>query len=275
MPRVKSADELPDARNIIDVFPKQYTPSIGFKNIVIPLLVSTGTKDKGVYTKAVVSLNCDMAPDNKGANIINLRRIVEKTRDTNRVIPEFTNIIISYFQDELKVQNGKVVVEYDFLNKKTSPVSNTSSWMDYKASYVGTLVNGVKHFYSTVTVYYNSVCPRSKEISDYGAHNQLSSATITTEVVENSFNLNEIISVVDDAASAPIYNIIDDLDESYLTEQAYENPVFVEDVARKIAVDLTTKLDNTIKDYLVEINHHESIHTSITTASINAGRTLK
>jgi GTP cyclohydrolase I len=103
----------------------------------------------------------------------------------------------------------------------------------------------------------------------------LSSATITTELVENSSNLTEIISVVDNAASAPIYNVIDDLDESYLTEQAYENPVFVEDVARKIAVDLTPKLDNTIKDYLVEINHYESIHTSTITASINAGRTLK
>lgn len=268
MPRIKSEEELPDSRNILDTFPKNLVPRIGYKGIVIPLLIPCQKKETGISTISTVEVSCEMSSDIKGSLSIDLKKTVESF--ANIRIFEFVNSVL----DTIK-KNGFVKVDYSSLLKKISPVSKLSSWVEVPASYYGKIdSNGNKSFYSKVKVYYNSSCPRSKEISDYGAHSQLSSATITTELMSNDYNLHKIVELVDNAASCPIYNIVSDLDESYITEQSYEKPVFVEDVARKLSVDLSSLLDNNIKDYLIEIEHHESIHTSVATATINAGRKI-
>jgi len=275
MPRIKSEEELPDSRNILDTFPKDLVPSIGYKNIVIPLLIPSAIKGKGIPTIGKVSVSCDMTQDMKGSLINHQRSAIEGLKDSEGTIPTFVNNILEHIENQFGARNGEVTVEYTLLRKKTSPVSKTESWVESNASYIGKLVNGNKRFYTSVTGYYTSLCPRSKEISDYGAHSQLSSATITVEHGSEDIIHNVLFDLIDKAGSSEIYNVISDLDESYITEQMYENPVYVEDVVRKIAVDLIGTLSNIVKDYLIEANHYESVHTNVATASINAGKELK
>ncbi len=276
MPRIKSEEELPDSRNILDTFPKDLVPNIGYKNIVIPLLIPSATKGKGIPTVAKVSVSCNMTQDMKGSLINNQRFAIEEFRDSEeRTIPTFVDNILEHIINQFGATNGEVSVEYTLLRKKISPVSSIESWVESNASYKGRLVNGSKRFYSSVTGYYTSLCPRSKEISDYGAHSQLSSATIIVEHDSKEIVHNALFDIIDKAGSSAIYNAISDLDESYITEQMYENPLYVEDVVRKLAVDMISTLGNIVKDYSIEANHYESIHTSIATASINAGKELK
>ena len=276
MPRIKSEEELPDSRNILDTFPKDLVPSIGYKNVVIPLLILGGKKGEEIPTIAKVNISCDMTQDMKGSLINQHRFAIEELKESEeRTIPTFVDNILEHIESQFGAKNGQVIVEYTFMRKKISPVSNIESWIEGNASYTGKLVNGNKRFYTSVTGYYTSLCPRSKEISDYGAHSQLSSATITTEHGSEDIIHNVLFDMIDRAGSSRIYNIISDLDESYITEEMYENPVYVEDAVRKLAVDLTLTLGNIVKDYLIEVNHYESIHTSIATATINAGKELK
>jgi len=274
MPRIKSEEELPDSRNILDSFSKELVPSIGYKNIVIPLLIPSA--GKGIPTIGKVNVSCDMTQDMKGSLINQHRSAVEGFKNSEeRTIPTFVNNILKHIESQFGARNAEVVVEYTLLRKKISPISSVESWVESNASYTGKLINGSKKFYTSVTGYYTSVCPRSKEISDYGAHSQLSSATIIVEHSSEDIIHNILFDLIDKAGSSEIYNIISDLDESYITEQMYENPVFVEDVVRKLAVDLTSTLGNIFKDYSIEVNHHESIHTSIATSTITAGKELK
>jgi len=275
MPRIKSEEELPDSRNILDTFPKDLVPTIGYKNIVIPLLIPSAIKGKGIPTIGKVSVSCDMTQDMKGSLINQHRSAIEGLKDSERTIPAFVNNILDHIENKFGARNGQVVVEYTLLQKKISPVSSFESWVESNASYTGKLINGNKRFYTSVTGYYTSLCPRSKEISDYGAHSQLSSATITVEHESDETIHNVLFDLIDKAGSSKIYNIISDLDESYITEEMYEHPVYVEDVVRKLAIDLVSNLGNIVKDYLIEANHYESIHTSVATASINAGKELK
>jgi len=276
MPRIKSEEELPDSRNILDTFPKDLVPRIGYKNVVIPLLIPSANQGKGIPTIGKVSVSCDMTQDMKGSLINQHRSAIEGLRDSEeRTIPTFVDNILEHIQNQFGARNGEVVVEYTILQKKISPVSNLESWVESKASYIGKLVNDNKRFYTSVTGHYTSLCPRSKEISDYGAHSQLSSATIVVEHSSEDVIHNVLLGLIENAGSSKIYNIISDLDESYITEEMYEHPVYVEDVVRKLAVDINSTLGNIVKDYLIEANHYESIHTSIATATINAGKELK
>lgn len=152
--------------------------------------------------------------------------------------------------------------------------------MDYQGSFEGRLVNGEKRFFLHANVLYASLCPCSKEISDYGAHNQQSYADVTVELADmkadkhETYWFEELVEAVEKSSSAPIVNALKRVDEAYQTELMYENPVFVEDMVRKVAVELDKDLDGRIKDYLVIVNHYESIHSSIAVSVINAGRDL-
>ena len=153
--------------------------------------------------------------------------------------------------------------------------------MDYQGAFEGRLINGEKRYYLSANVLYASLCPCSKEISDYGAHNQQSYADVTVELNKenlstgNKFWFEELIEAVEESCSAPIVNALKRVDEAYQTELMYENPVFVEDMVRKVGEKLDVHLDSRIKDYLVVVNHFESIHSSTAVSVINAGRDLR
>lgn len=128
-----------------------------------------------------------------------------------------------------------------------------------------------------VTTPYTSLCPCSKEISEHSAHNQKSDSLITFKLhnIDIETIINKVILITEDSSSCPIYNILKREDEKYVTEKAYKNPKFVEDVCRDISQELDKLLDKEISDYCIVINHEESIHQHNAVAVINAGRILR
>jgi GTP cyclohydrolase I len=280
MPRIKTNDDIPDIQNTVDGFPKKYIPKVGSRLIMLPLEIKR--KDGSINpTKGNISIYTDLTAETKGTNMSRFRLLLEeavanKTHD----ISELVDYLLDECKNRLKSNNAYVKIQFDYFLKKLAPVSKVESHMEYKGAFEGRLVDNVKRYYLSANVLYASLCPCSKEISDYGAHNQRSYADVTVELSQitdktNVFWFEDLVLAVEDNCSAPIVNALKRVDEAYQTEKMYEDPVFVEDMVRKVAVTLDQSLDKTIKDYLVVVNHEESIHAQNAVSVIHAGRELK
>ena len=278
MPRIKTNADIPDIQNTVDGFPKKYIPKVGSRYIVVPMEIIR--QDGSINpTKAVISMYTDLTPEVKGTNMSRYRILVEEAiaNKTHR-IDELVDYLLDECKNRLKSDNAYIKIKFDYFMVKEAPVSKVKSHMDYQGSFEGRLVNGEKKFYLHANVLYASLCPCSKEISDYGAHNQQSYADVTVELNPDKsqrFWFEELVKAVEVSCSAPIVNALKRVDEAYQTELMYENPVFVEDMVRKVATELDKDLDGRIKDYLVVVNHYESIHSSIAVSVTNAGRDLR
>ena len=129
--------------------------------------------------------------------------------------------------------------------------------LDYEVTFIGEIIDGNYKNYTKVVVPVTSLCPCSKSISEYGAHNQRSHVTVTIET--NKFVwIEDIIDIVEKQASCELYGLLKRPDEKYVTEKAYDNPKFVEDMVRDIAKDL--KAHKKINNFIVESENFESIH---------------
>jgi GTP cyclohydrolase I len=276
MPRIKTNADIPDIQNTLDGFPKKYIPKVGSRDATVPIKIIR--KDGSInQCTGKMSMYTDLTPEVKGTNMSRYRILIEEVLQKDEYyIHEVVPHLLRECKTRLKSDNAYVKIKFDYFLKRKAPVSGIESHMDYRGNMEGRLVNGVERLYLTVDVMYASLCPCSKEISDYGAHNQRSVANVTVELDETKGILwiEDIIDMVERSASAPIINALKRVDEAYQTELMYENPVFVEDMVRKVAVELDKELDNRIKDYNVVVNHYESIHTSVAVAVINAGREL-
>jgi GTP cyclohydrolase I len=143
-----------------------------------------------------------------------------------------------------------------FINK-AAPVSGVQSLLDYEVTFVGEILDGAYSITVKVLVPVTSLCPCSKKISDYGAHNQRSHVTITARI--NDFIwVEDLIRIVEEQASSELYGLLKRPDEKYVTEHAYDNPKFVEDMVRDIAARLND--EKRIDAYVVESENFESIH---------------
>ncbi|MDK4681311.1 GTP cyclohydrolase FolE2 [Kingella negevensis] len=153
---------------------------------------------------------------------------------------------------------GKLSVSFPFFRKKSAPVSGIESLLDYDVSLTGEV--SAKGEYSgslKVLIPVTSLCPCSKEISQYGAHNQRSHVTVSLQCVEN-VAVEEVLDWVEAQASSQLYGLLKRPDEKFVTERAYENPKFVEDMVRDIAAVLLA--DKRISAFTVESENFESIH---------------
>lgn len=157
----------------------------------------------------------------------------------------------------LDADSGKLIVSFPFFRKKTAPVSGIQSLLDYDVVLSGEIRNGVYQHILKVLVPVTSLCPCSKEISKYGAHNQRSHVTLSLDCVD-AIEIEEVIDWVESHASCQLYGLLKRPDEKYVTEKAYENPKFVEDMVRDIAVGL--REDLRIRAFTVESENFESIH---------------
>lgn len=276
MPRKKTNDEIPDIQNTIEGFPKKYIPKVGTRDATVPIKIirKDGTVNEG---SGKVSMYTDLTPEVKGTNMSRYRILIEEIlQKDGYYIHEVIPSLLDECKLRLKSDNAFVKIKFDYFLKKKAPVSGIESHMDYRGNMEGRLINGEKRLYLTVDVLYASLCPCSKEISDYGAHNQRSVANLTVELDESKgvMWIEELIDIIERCSSAPIINALKRVDEAYQTELMYENPRFVEDMVRLVGQELDKELDNRIKDYVVVVNHYESIHSSTACAVICAGREL-
>ena len=280
MPRIKTNDDIPDIQCMTEGFPKKYIPKVGSHNIRIPLEIIR--KDGSINpTKGLISVYTDLNAETKGANMSRFRIMIEEevANKTHNVV-ELIDTLLDDCKERCKSNNAYIKVKFDYFLMRTAPASKIKSHMDYEGWFEGRLENGVKRFFMHARVLYCSLCCCSKEISDYGAHNQQSYGDVTVELTdiknkENYFWFEDLVDAIEASASAPMINALKRIDEAYMTELAYENAKFIEDISRQIAERLDLELDKKIKDYVIVLEHLESIHSSSVIAVLHANRELK
>ena len=159
--------------------------------------------------------------------------------------------------ERLEARHGSIEMTFPFFVTKTAPVSGVASVMDYQVGYIGELDGDDEHLTLRVQVPCTSLCPCSKKISDRGAHNQRTHVTITARLKVPVW-IEEIVELVEREASSELYGLLKRPDEKFVTERAYDNPKFVEDLVRDVAAAL--ERDDRLASYVVEAENFESIH---------------
>ncbi|MBT9489285.1 MAG: GTP cyclohydrolase I FolE2 [Rubrivivax sp.] len=159
--------------------------------------------------------------------------------------------------EKLHATEGRIEAAFEFFIRKRAPVSGLSSLLDYQGRWIAETLAGTTTVWAEVAVPVKSLCPCSKEISDYGAHNQRSLVTIRVELLQ-PVEWHQLVRFAEDSASCEIWPMLKRADEKWVTERAYENPKFVEDLVRDVALRLNA--DARIGRYQVDVENFESIH---------------
>ena len=247
------SDELQDTQNKVDI--RNISISrVGIKDIKYPFDISD--KD-GVSQSTIGNFTMSVGlPDNvKGTHMSRFVKILEDQKEPLS-IENFDSLVVNT-SDILGSDAAYISVDFTYFKKKKAPVTKVESLLDYSINYTCEVKNNIINKYLKVIVPVTSLCPCSKNISDYGAHNQRShiSAHIRTE---KTVWIDDVIEMLEDQASCQIYGLLKRPDEKYVTEKAYENPKFTEDIIRDVAVTLNK--DDRITAYKIESENFESIH---------------
>jgi len=227
---------------------------VGIKAIRHPARVRD--KTGGVqHTVAMFNMYVFLPHSFKGTH---MSRFVEILNGHEREISvESFETILREMVERLNADCGRIEMTFPYFINKAAPVSGVRSLMDYEVTFTGEIVNGAYGFTMKVVVPVTSLCPCSKGISDYGAHNQRSHVTITART-RGFVWIEDLVRVCEEQASCELYGLLKRPDEKYVTERAYDNPKFVEDLVRDVAAVLNA--DERIEAYVVESENFESIH---------------
>lgn len=236
-----------DRRNI-------YINQVGVKSLVHPVRIASA--DGGVVSSvATVDMTVGLPPEVKGTH---MSRFIEVLQQHEQALDAggFAALLEKMLQ-RLDADSGMIEMRFPYFISKRAPVSGVSSLLDYQVMLRGERKAGGSVFTTQVSAPATSLCPCSKEISDYGAHNQRSIITITVEA-SATLTIEEIAGIAEQEASCEVYGLLKRPDEKYVTERAYDNPKFVEDLVRDIALRLDA--DSRVRSYKVEAENFESIH---------------
>jgi GTP cyclohydrolase I len=226
---------------------------VGIKDISHPVR----EKDRAAgeqHTIAKFNMYVTLPHDFKGTH---MSRFVEILHGEREISVESFRGMLERMAQRLEADAGHIEMTFPFFVMKTAPVSGVESLMDYQASLIGEYQHGVSELWLRVVVPVTSLCPCSKNISERGAHNQRSHVTLSAKVRGHVW-IEELIDLVEAEASSQLYGMLKRVDEKYVTERAYDNPKFVEDVVRDVAGRLNAH--ERIAAYVVEAENFESIH---------------
>ena len=240
---------------------------VGIKDIRHPVRVADRTGGEQ-HTIANFNMYVNLPHNFKGTH---MSRFVEILNNHEREISvkSFKEMMVE-MTERLEADSGHIEMNFPYFVNKTAPVSNVQSLMDYDVTFIGDFIDGDNQFTLKVLVPVTSLCPCSKKISDYGAHNQRSHVTVTAKVKDFIW-IEEIIDLVEQEASCELYGLLKRPDEKAITERAYDNPKFVEDMVRDVAARLNA--DDRISAYIVESENFESIHNHSAYALIEKDKT--
>jgi GTP cyclohydrolase I len=227
---------------------------VGIKDIRHPVRV----RDRSVgeqHTIASFNMYVNLPHNFKGTH---MSRFVEILNIHEREITvESFKEMLKEMTERLEADSGHIEMQFHYFVNKKAPVSGVESLLDYDVTFIGEITNGKPKMNIKVVVPVTSLCPCSKKISDYGAHNQRSHVTVSAET--NGFVwIEDLIDLVEKEASCELYGLLKRPDEKYVTQKAYDNPKFVEDMVRDVATRLNE--DERISSYVVESENFESIH---------------
>ncbi|OGP54722.1 MAG: GTP cyclohydrolase [Deltaproteobacteria bacterium RBG_13_52_11] len=228
---------------------------VGVKNIRYPITVLD--KANGVqHTVANVNMYVSLPHHFKGTHMSRFIEILN-TFKGDITIKNFSNIL-QEMEKTLKAKSAHLEIEFPYFIEKQAPVTQATGLMEYICRLCGSSNEGAADdFYIGIDVPVTTVCPCSKEISDQGAHNQRGTVTVNVRFKKFIW-IEDIIQLVEASSSCDVYSILKRPDEKYVTEKAYEHPMFVEDVVREVAKKLAA--DPNITSFSVESENFESIH---------------
>jgi len=227
---------------------------VGIKDIRHPIKVRDRTEGEQ-HTIANFNMYVNLPHDFKGTH---MSRFVEILNNHEREISvkSFKHMLIE-MAERLEAKSGHIEMSFPYFVNKTAPASGVKSLLDYDVTFIGQVHDGKTSLQVKIVVPVTSLCPCSKKISDYGAHNQRSHVTVTATIKEFIW-VEELIDLVEKQASCELYGLLKRPDEKVVTERAYDNPKFVEDMVRDVAAQLNQ--EDRVSAYTVESENFESIH---------------
>jgi len=244
---------IPDVQNSADTR-RLAINKVGIKEIRHPVRVRDRSGGEQ-HTIATFNMYVNLPHNFKGTH---MSRFVEILNVPGREISvDSFKDILTEMTDRLEAEAGHIEMTFTYFVDKTAPVSGVRSLMDYEVTFVGEIRAGQPAMNIKVVVPVTSLCPCSKKISKYGAHNQRSHVTVNVRT-RGFIWIEDLIDLVEKEASCELYGLLKRPDEKYVTERAYENPKFVEDMVRDIAAKLNR--DERVAAYSVESENFESIH---------------
>ena len=242
--------------------------AVGVNGIRYPVTIRSGGQLRP--TVATLSLTVGLAAETKGTHMSRFVELMEA--QTGPLDRAAFQAMLPEMLDRLDAVSGIIEMRFPYFVPKAAPVSGVRSLLDYEVCWRGAAAgDGSTSFSMQVVVPATSLCPCSKEISAYGAHNQRSHISIEAELA-GDMEIEELIAVAEDSASCEVYGLLKRPDEKYVTERAYDNPKFVEDLVRDVALALNG--DGRVAAYVVEAENFESIHNHSAFARISKPRRM-
>jgi GTP cyclohydrolase IB len=239
---------------------------VGIKNLRYPITVKD-RRDGHQHTVATINMYVDLPDRYKGTHMSRFVEMLHVLR------PEISlkklSLILDQMKRHLHAASAHIEITFPYFIEKIAPVSGSPGMMDYTCRMVGSIdPRGRVDIMMEVQVPISSVCPCSKEISDVGAHNQRGEVRMATRF-QKFIWMEDMIELVESAASCPVYSVLKRVDEKYVTEKGFEHPKFVEDIVRDIAEKLMA--DDNITWFSVSAENFESIHNHSAYAHITSG----
>jgi len=256
---MKDVQSQPDYRRIpID--------KVGIKNLRYPITVRD-RRDGFQHTIAAINMFVDLPHDNKGTHMSRFVELLHLLRPD--VSLEKFSVILENMKKHLNAASAHIEMTFPYFIEKAAPVSTSPGLMDYTCSIRGSSdPNGRVDLVSEVVVPITSVCPCSMEISENGAHNQRGEVKLSTRFKKFIW-MEDMIELVESSASCDVFSVLKRVDEKSVTERAFANPKFVEDIVRDAAKKLNA--DDNITWFSVSAENFESIHNHSAYASITSG----
>ncbi|MCL2670321.1 MAG: GTP cyclohydrolase FolE2 [Syntrophaceae bacterium] len=227
---------------------------VGVKGLKYPIVVldrERGTQSANATINMYVSLHHHF----KGAHMSRFVEVLNDIRD--QISIRTLQGILEKIRRKLHAESAHIEIDFPYFIEKTAPRSRAKSLMEYRCQFLGTLNTKGTDFVVGMAVPVTTVCPCSKEISSTGAHNQRGVVTVKVRF-KKFFWIEDVIRLIEASASGEVYSLLKRIDEKFVTEQGYENPMFVEDVVRNVAYRLSEETNFTW--YSVEAENFESIH---------------
>ncbi len=260
------ANPIPDTQNASDTRGVPIN-KVGIRTIAHPVRILSRTGE-GQHTVARFNMYVYLLHHFKGTHMSRFVEILN--RHEREITVESFKAMLAEMTSRLESDAGHIEMTFPFFVNKAAPVSGVKSLLDYEVTFLGAWIDGVPRIRVKVVVPVHSLCPCSRSISNYGAHNQRAHVTLTVRT-DHFIWIEELIELVEAEASSPLYSLLKRVDEKHVTEHAYDNPKFVEDVVRDIAVKLN--VDPRILAYTVESENFESIHNHSAYAMVETTKT--
>ncbi len=229
---------------------------VGVKNVKYPIIVLDKTNGTQ-HTIADISMYVSLPRNYKGTHMSRFVEILHAHKNMINM-QEFPGILRE-MKEKLNATSAHMEVRFPYFIRKDAPVSGSPGYLEYTCAFIGHMdeLDVMRDFTVSVSVPVTTLCPCSKEISDWGAHNQRGAVTVAVRF-KRFFWIEDLIGIIEGCSSCDIYSVLKREDEKFVTEKAFENPKFVEDVVRDVAEKLG--VEPNITYFVVEAENFESIH---------------